>query len=154
MGDDCKNILSKLRRRDGEKRKCKLLDVGERAGRALINVLQESKGRSVFLGPAKDRALNKLQGYGPVEFGEESGFYERLVWQELTTNEHTPYNGAGGALREERAAARTPFQRFCRVMIITPSFLLFPKRPVFVNRSAACGSSGPTLQMGNSRLSP
>lgn len=154
MGDDCKNILSKLRRRDGEKRKCKLLDVGERAGHALINVLQESKGRSVFLGPAKDRALNKLQGYGPVEFGEESGFYERLVWQELTTNEHTPYNGAGGALREERAAARTPFQRFCRVMIITPSFLLFPKRPVFVNRSAACGSSGPTLQMGNSRLSP
>ena len=90
MGDDCENILSKLRRRDGEKRKCKLLDVGERAGRTLINILQESEGRSVFLGPTKDRALNKLQGYGPVELGEESGFYEHLVWQELTTNKHTP----------------------------------------------------------------
>lgn len=41
MGSECKNIFSILRG-GGEKRKHLLLEVGERAGQALANILQES----------------------------------------------------------------------------------------------------------------
>ena len=44
-------------------------------------------------------------------------------------NNHMLSNRADEAVLEARAAASTPFQRFCRVMVIMSSFLLFPRWP-------------------------
>lgn len=67
-------------------------------------------------------------GSRDVESREKSGFYLSTVGQELMNN-HMLSNRADEAVLEARAAASTPFQRFCRVMVIMSSFLLFPRWP-------------------------
>lgn len=69
-------------------------------------------------------------------------------------NEHTPENEANGALSEGRAASYVTFQRFCRVTIITSSFLLLPKHPGSVNRSAPGRSSVPKAPDQNLQVRP
>ena len=59
-------------------------------------------------------------GSRDVESREKSGFYLSTAGQELMNN-HTPSNRADEAVLEARAAASTPVQRFCRVMVIMSS---------------------------------
>lgn len=94
-----------------------------------------------------DCALGKLQGYSRGS---------RILSADgvARANEHTPENEENGTLSEGRAASDATFQRFCRVTIITASFLLLPKHPGSVNRSAPGRSSVPKAPDQNLQVRP
>lgn len=81
MGNYCRNIFSKLRRGDTEKRR-KSFTGGWGKGRTCSKKLARTL-RSV-LDPSQS-ALSELLGMGPEALGKESGFYQHMVWQELTS---------------------------------------------------------------------
>lgn len=134
MGNYDKNIFSKLSRGDREKKA--FTGVWERAELALINFLPESSLR--VLDPSQI-LHSRVPRTPPTELSRS---YQHMAWQEPASPH--PESRADGALWGETAASYLTFQRFCRVMITTSSFPLFPKHPVFVNRSAPRGSSAPT----------